>query len=65
MPARSRSARVCGSSFCHASIEAGDNAQRALHKLDTGLVAAASLMADNLDERFGAQYEQIAAGGEA
>lgn len=48
-----------------ASIEAGDNAQRALHKLDTSLVAAASLVAENLDERFGTQYEQIAAGGDA
>ncbi|MEO6281043.1 HDOD domain-containing protein [Roseateles sp.] len=48
-----------------ASIEAGDNAQRALHKLDTSLVAAASLVAENLDERFGPQYELIAAGGEA
>jgi putative nucleotidyltransferase with HDIG domain len=47
-----------------ASIEAGDNAQRALHRLDTSLVAAASLVAENLDERFGPQYEQIAAGGE-
>lgn len=48
-----------------ASIEAGDNAQRALHKLDEGLVTAASLVADKLGERFGAQYEQIAAGGDA
>lgn len=48
-----------------ASIEAGDNAQRALHKLDLSLVKAASLVAENLDERFGPQYEQIAAGGEA
>lgn len=48
-----------------ASIEAGDNAQRALHKLDVGLVTAASLVAESLDERFGSQYEQIAAGGEA
>lgn len=48
-----------------ASIEAGDNAERALHKLDAGLVAAASLVADRLDERFGAQYAQIAAGGDA
>jgi len=48
-----------------ASIEAGDNAQRALHKLDLSLVTAASLVAENLDERFGPQYEQIAAGGEA
>lgn len=48
-----------------AFIEAGDNAQRALHKLDVGLVTAASLVADSLGERFGAQYEQIAAGGDA
>lgn len=48
-----------------ASIEAGDNAQRALHKLDLSLVTAASLVAENLDERFGPQYEQIAAGSEA
>lgn len=48
-----------------ASIEAGDNAQRALHKLDMSLVTAASLVAEKLGERFGAQYEQIAAGGEA
>jgi len=48
-----------------ASIEAGDNAQRALHKLDASLVAAASLVVENLDERFGPQYEQIAAGDEA
>ncbi len=48
-----------------ASIEAGDNAQRALHKLDVSLVTAASLVAEKLDERFGPQYEQLAAGGEA
>jgi len=48
-----------------ASIEAGDNAQRALHKLDVSLVMAASLVAERLDEGFGPQYEQLAAGGEA
>lgn len=48
-----------------AAIEAGDNAQRALLKLDAGLLAAASLVAENLGERFGPQYEQIAAGTDA
>lgn len=47
-----------------ASIEAGDNARRALDNLDASLVAAASLVAENLDERFGVQYEQIAGGDE-
>lgn len=47
-----------------ASIEAGDKAERALQKLDASLVAAASLVAENLGERFGPQYEQIAAGSE-
>lgn len=48
-----------------ASIEAGDKVDSALQKLDASLVAAASLVAENLGERFGAQYEQIAAGGES
>lgn len=48
-----------------ASIEAGDSARIAVHKLDAGWVAAASLLADRLDEELAAQYEQIAAGGEA
>ncbi|MCE4553516.1 HDOD domain-containing protein [Roseateles cellulosilyticus] len=47
-----------------ASIEGGDKAELALQKLDASLVAAASLVADNLGERFGPQYEQIAAGSE-
>lgn len=48
-----------------ASIEAGDKVDSALMKLDASLLAAASLVAENLGERFGPQYEQIAAGGEA
>lgn len=48
-----------------ASIEAGMPADRALQMLDASLLAAASLVADTLAERFGPQYDQIAAGGDA